>query len=108
MMSWYGGLTLPNFGKDIFPKLNPQDIKAIPIHPINFSDPADKARHDRMVEMVEQMLNLHKQLAAARTEQERTMIQRRIDATDAQIDALVYKLYGLTEEEIKIVEDATQ
>jgi len=31
-------------------------------------------------------------------------IQQRTDATDRQIDALVYELYGLTEEEIAIVE----
>ena len=30
--------------------------------------------------------------------------QRQIDATDKQIDELVYELYGLTEEEIKLVE----
>jgi hypothetical protein len=29
-----------------------------------------------------------------------------IEATDGQIDALVYKLYGLTEEEIRIVKGA--
>ncbi len=33
-------------------------------------------------------------------------IQRQIDATDRQIDKLVYELYGLTEEEIKTVEEA--
>lgn len=31
-------------------------------------------------------------------------LKRQIDATDSQIDALVYELYGLTEEEINIVE----
>jgi len=35
-------------------------------------------------------------------------LQRQIDATDRQIDRLVYELYGLTEEEIKIVEEGTQ
>jgi hypothetical protein len=30
--------------------------------------------------------------------------KRQIEATDRQIDLLVYELYGLTEEEIKIVE----
>ncbi len=30
-----------------------------------------------------------------------------IEATDRQIDRLVYELYGLTEEEIKVVEEAT-
>jgi len=41
---------------------------------------------------------------SARTPQEKEMIQREIESTDGAIDALVYSLYGLTEEEIKIVE----
>jgi len=50
------------------------------------------------------MLTLHKQLKDMRNSQVQTMIQRQINATDRQIDKLVYELYGLTEEEIKIVE----
>ena len=61
-----------------------------------------------MVELVQGMLSLHKQLAAARTGQEKTAIQRQIDALDGQIDRLVYELYGLSDEEIAIVEKATQ
>jgi len=57
-----------------------------------------------MVSLVERMLALHKQLPDAGTPHEKTALQRRIEATDGQIDALVYELYGLTEEEIKIVE----
>jgi hypothetical protein len=68
------------------------------------TDPADKSRHDRLVKLVEQMLALHPQLAAAKTPQERTALERQITATDAQIDRLVYDLYGLTDDEIKIVE----
>jgi hypothetical protein len=49
---------------------------------------------------------VHKQLAAAKTDHAKTNIQRQIDATDAQIDQLVYELYGLSEDEIKIVEGA--
>ena len=37
---------------------------------------------------------------------EQTTPKRQIEATDRQIDALIYELYGLTEEEIKIVEGA--
>ena len=57
-----------------------------------------------MVELVERMLALHKDLAAAGTPAQRTVIQRQIEVTDRQIDQLVYELYGLTDEEIKIVE----
>ncbi len=81
-----------------------QFIAQLPIRIINFNDTTDKARHDRMVAMVEQMLSLHKRLAAAKAEHDKTVLQRQIDATDHQIDKLVYELYGLTEEEINIVE----
>jgi RecB family exonuclease len=60
------------------------------------------------------MLDLHKKLPAARTPYENDSLvgaihesplrQRQIDAADAEIDRLVYELYGLTEEEIRIVE----
>ena len=38
----------------------------------------------------------------------KSLIQRQIDAIDKQIDQLVYELYGLTGEEIRIVEEATK
>jgi hypothetical protein len=79
-------------------------IRNLPIHPINFNDPSDKARHDRMVELVDRMLDLHKRLHTANTPHEKEVLQRQIEATDEEIDGLVYELYGLTEEEIKIVE----
>jgi len=82
-------------------------FKDFPIHTINFSDPTDKARHDRMVQLVESMLALHKHKAAARTQAEQEQFQRQIDATDRQIDALVYELYGLTSDEIAIVTGQT-
>ena len=79
-------------------------IEQIPIRTIDFSNPKDKDSHDRMVTLVDSMLSFNKQLAAARTTHEQTLLQRQIEATDGQIDALVYELYGLTEEEIGIVE----
>lgn len=50
------------------------------------------------------MLELHKRKASANTQNEQQLYQRQIDVTDRQIDALVYELYGLMEEEIAIVE----
>ncbi len=83
-------------------------IEQLPIRTINFSDPTDKAYHDQVVELVEQMLSLHRRLAEARMPRDKTILQRQIDATDHQIDKLVYELYGLTEEEIKMVEGKLQ
>jgi len=86
---------------------NRQYIEQLPIRTIDFSDSTDKARHDRMVELVDTMLKLHKDLQAAKTDHEKSLIQRQIAATDEQIDKLVYELYGLTDKEIRIVEEAT-
>ena len=58
-----------------------------------------------MVELVERMLDLHKQLAETRMPQAQTLLKRQIEATDRQIDRLVYELYELTEEEISIIEE---
>jgi hypothetical protein len=50
---------------------------------------------------------LHEKLAGARIERERAVIDTQIEATDRQIDRLVYELYGLTDDEVRIVEEAT-
>ncbi|MBN1128786.1 MAG: hypothetical protein JXA71_07355 [Chitinispirillaceae bacterium] len=81
-----------------------QFIEQLPIRPIDFSRPSDKSLHDKVVSLVTSMLDLHKKLPIVRTDHEKTLLQRQIDSTDRKIDELVYELYGLTEEEIKIVE----
>jgi hypothetical protein len=35
-------------------------------------------------------------------------LKRKIEKTDSEIDQMVYELFGLTKEEIKIVEEATK
>jgi len=84
-----------------------QYVGKLPIYTIDFSDPQDVARHDNMVKLVENMLDLHRRVAEAKTGHEKTLLSRQIEETDRQIDNLVYELYGLSEEEIKIVEEAT-
>jgi len=42
-----------------------------------------------------------------RVPHEKAALQRRIEMTDRKIDSLVYELYALTPEEIKVVEGAT-
>jgi hypothetical protein len=81
-----------------------QYLEKLPIRTIDFSDPADVARHDRMVTLVEQMLDLNRRLAAAKVSHEKEVLAGMIGTTDRQIDRLVYELYGLTEEEIAVVE----
>ena len=65
-----------------------------------------RARHDRLVGLVDKLLALTPKLRAAHTEAERQTLQNAVTTTDPQIDALVYDLYGLTADEIQLVEGA--
>ena len=76
----------------------------LPIRSINFDDAEEVAQHNKMVKLVERMLTLHKQLAKAKSPDEKQVLQRQIDATEHQINTLVYELYNLTRKEIRIVE----
>jgi DNA-binding CsgD family transcriptional regulator len=52
------------------------------------------------------MQALHKELAAAKSNAQKGIMQRQIRATDREIDQLVYQIYGLTNQEIALIEDA--
>jgi hypothetical protein len=82
-------------------------MEKVPIRVIDHSDRADKSRHARMLKLVETIVALHEKVSKARTADDRTLIRRQIDATDRQVDRLVYELYGLTEREIAVVEAAS-
>ena len=58
-----------------------------------------------MAALVERIRDLHRQLSEAKLPQVKTVLQRQIDATGRQIDRLVYELYELTAEEIRVVEE---
>jgi hypothetical protein len=105
LITWYHHKRSPKSQKALFPKVLVSDIAKLPIRPIDFSDKSDKAKHDKIVTLVERMMDLHDRLAGAKAPDDKTKLQRQIDATDREIDRLVYNLYGLTEEEVGIVED---
>ena len=78
------------------------ELDAMPFRTIDFDNPADVAMHDKLVGLVERMLDLHRQ--ADLTVVQRSVVKQRIEATDREIDKLVYELYGLSEDEVAVVE----
>ena len=103
LMDFYFQNQIGNTG-EIFSQMKIAYVKKLPIRPIDFTEPSNKALHDQMVKLVDRILALCQQVAEARIPQAKPAFQRQIEATDSQIDCLVYDLYELTDEEIKIVE----
>lgn len=94
-----------NKGK-VFAKVLATNLKKLPIRPIDFDIPADVAKHDKMVGLVERMLELNKKKADESNPNTLRLLETQLAATDRQIDRLVYDLYDLTEEEVKLVEQS--
>ena len=86
--------------------LNRQYIGQLPIRTIDFNDSYDKNHLEKIEHLVNQTLLFYEQLQT-KTGHEKIALQRQIDAAEQQIDQLVYELYGLTEEEISIVEGSS-
>lgn len=81
----------------------PMYLQQLPIRTIDFNNPSEKSVHDKLVSLVDLMLDLHKRKAALPPSAEREKIEREITVTDEKIDEIVYGLYGVTEEERKII-----
>jgi type I restriction-modification system DNA methylase subunit len=89
---------------DVYLRFKRQYLAGFPVHPINFSIPAEKSAHDKIVSLVESMLAFHKSLASTQNPFEKERLEKQIKSADEGIDKSVYELYGLSQEEIKIVE----
>jgi type I restriction-modification system DNA methylase subunit len=82
-------------------------LDKLPFPSIDLNKPLDKDKHDKMTELVDNMLVFNKKNFETKTPQDKISIQRQINTLERQIDSLVYELFALTEEEIEIVEGAS-
>jgi type I restriction-modification system DNA methylase subunit len=82
----------------------PMYLEQLPIRHIDLNNPAQKATHDKIVSLVDWILELHKRNNVLPPSAERERIEREIAVTDETIDQLVFDLYQLTQEERKIIE----
>ncbi|WP_407430896.1 Eco57I restriction-modification methylase domain-containing protein [Methanobrevibacter sp.] len=71
-----------------------------------FPLPSEDLIDSSLVELVDNMINLNKKLNLVKTPQEEKLLKIQLDNLDHQINNKVYELYGLTSDEIKIIEDS--
>ena len=88
------------YGNDdkLFPHIQKNQLESIPI------PSADTKIQSEIVKHVDRLLQLYRDLPLATLSSHREQIQSKIDYSEDRINALVYELYGLTEEEIKVIE----
>lgn len=74
----------------------------------HFPLPSSELNNDELIFLVDEMLKLHKSLQNTNTPTERKLLQKQIELTDKKINELVYDLYDLTDDEIRIIENFIQ
>jgi Eco57I restriction-modification methylase/restriction endonuclease TaqI-like protein len=88
--------------RKFFPKVVIKNLREFP-----FPRKVDEQVAGRIKGLVERTLDLHRELATAKSPHDRERIPREIEPLDTQINYLVYELFGLSADQISIVEAAT-
>ncbi len=83
----------------VIPQIKASKLDTIPFPALQADDPKVK----RLAELCKAMLVAKPQLARAQSDKDKDFYENKCAALDRQIDALVYELYGLTDDEINIV-----
>jgi hypothetical protein len=81
-------------------------IGAFPIPRAADGDEAAFRIRQRLIQLADAMVGLHKKLSAASTDHSKNLLERQVESLDRDIDALVCQLYRLSPDEIKEVEAA--
>mgnify|MGYP001419373534 CR=1 FL=1 len=103
LLDWWYQKLIPEKGR-VFAEVKVVNLVKLPIKLIDFDNSTEKNIHDSLVTLVEQMLQAQKDFRNTKSESDKKLYEQKISMLDKKIDDLVYKLYGLTEEEIRIVE----
>lgn len=102
-MTFYHRKKFLDEAKNVFQKILIQDAKQFPI---KSSNNKNHITYNKVISLTNTIISTLKKQNEKKTEHEIKVLQRQIDAAEKQIDKLVYELYGLTEDEIKIVESS--
>ncbi|MEK6932956.1 MAG: TaqI-like C-terminal specificity domain-containing protein, partial [Nanoarchaeota archaeon] len=89
-----------NMGSEFTTAVATENLDLLPIKKI------DKSKQENFIKLVDKILSLNKRLNEIKDKatDEKARLEKEIQKTDDEIDQEVYKLYGITKEEIKIVE----
>ncbi len=87
-----------------FIEAKPMYVEKLPIKKIETSDRTQIVLRDKIISLVDNMLETKKQLSESKTDRDKNFFSSKCESLDKQIDECVYELYGLNEEERKMVE----
>ncbi len=98
LLNWYYQTLNPEKGEALA-EVKKTNVAQLPIRI------ADAKLYSEIVKLVDQLLHLNEEKAEAKLPTKISQFEGKIDFCETRINEIVYQLYGLTEDEIKIVEE---
>ncbi|MEZ5195135.1 MAG: N-6 DNA methylase [Bacteroidales bacterium] len=102
--NYYIRLVALNLTEGAFTKVRTNQLARLPI--VNLNVPKEESSKNEIIKLVDQLLTLNHEKSETKLPSKISQIESKIDYCENRINEIVYELYGLTEEEIKIVEDS--
>jgi hypothetical protein len=96
----------PKAKKGLFPKVIITDARRLPFPSVDMGTPDGLRAHEELSSLVDQMLSLVAQREKTNVATDAALVDRQIATLDRNIDLFVYQLYGLTDDEIAVVESS--
>jgi type I restriction-modification system DNA methylase subunit len=87
-----------------FYEYKPMYLVRLPIKKINLSNAGEKKVREQIANCAKNILSLNRSLSETNNPPDVAVYKRQIDGVETEINKLVYKLYELTAEEIKMLE----
>jgi len=105
LMNFYHGYKYLDMSKNLFQKILIQNCKKFPIKIINKKDKKELQLQSEIIKLVNQLLQNIQDIKQQTVQSKREQIIGRMTFAEQKIDELVYELYELSQEEIKIIEN---
>ena len=77
----------------------------IPMPVIDLSNPSHKEVHDKIVVLVDNIIELNKKVNTEKNPNSLNMINRQISACEKQLDNFIFSIYNLNDDEKRIINE---
>lgn len=104
LLSFWFNAVFGKLQRKLFPQFKVKELATFPIRPIDFKNSADKGAFEMIISLVDQIQDVFKNIEKATTTSDSKLYKQRGEILNERLDSLVYQLYGLTDDEIKVVE----
>jgi len=104
LMNFYHENKFLDKSKNLFQKILIQNCKKFPVKTIDKQKKNESKPEQNIIQLADRLLLLNSEYKTSNLPERKEQIKTNIDYCEERINQMVYQLYGLTDEEIKIVE----